>query len=108
MGIFSVTHILRLLVSERHAFGETDAQLLREIIGDQAVVYGSMREYFVLQILLRFQSNTARFQLREHPFIIPWIDDDRHVLIIFRGGADHGGSADVDVLHRVRKSHAGL
>ena len=46
--------------------------------------------------------NAAVLERREHDVVVGVIDDHGDVLVILRGRAQHRGSADVDVLDRLR------
>jgi len=45
-------------------------------------------------------------KLRNQQRVIPGIGDNRHVFKVFSGGANHSGTADVDLLDRLQQRDA--
>ncbi len=99
MGVFAVAHILRLFVCEGYLLGEGYAELCGEIVGYKAVVHCRVRENFILEIFLGFESHAAVAQLVENLVIVFGVDDYGYVLIVFSRRANHGRSADIDVFN---------
>ena len=54
------------------------------------------------------RQRAARLQLFEDGGVIGWRRNHGDVLIVLRGGADHGGAADIDVFDQLFERGAGL
>ena len=108
MGIFTVTHILRLFVSESDAIGETNVELLRQVVGNHTIVHSRVRKHLILKIFLGVKCNLACLQLGKNSFIVFGINNNGYVLIIFRCSTNHRRTADVDIFYCIRKRNAGF
>ena len=79
-----------------------------ELGGDFAVVAGGARVGFAREIQARGEAEGAMFaKLGEHGRVIGVIGDDADALKIFRGGANHGGAANVDIFDQLGGGDAG-
>ena len=94
-GIFAVTHGLRHIERERKLFGEFYTLLLAQIVCDKCVVVCGVLVYLIHKIEFCFFGNAAAGKFVKHFCIVRGIDQNSHVLIVLRGAAEHGGTADV-------------
>ena len=78
--------------------------------GDGTVISRRRRERFARQPGTRFPRNASAISLEffQDPGIIGGVHKNRDILEIFRGRAQHRGTANVDVLDQLFQGHAGL
>lgn len=96
---------------ERQADGEVAAGAvfaLAEVVGDGGIVLRSAEKYFHGQFFAQRQGGVAAVfrHLLQHARVVLGIGDDGDAGVIFRGAAQHRGTADVDVFDGFFQCHA--
>ena len=105
--ILPVAQVLQLLVAQRQGAGEWRARGVRvscrQIRGHHGVVGGGVGEGLGGQARARGELAPApvRVELREQRAVVGRVHDHQHGGVVLGRGAQHGGSADVDVLDRL-------
>ena len=111
MRVLAVTHVLRFdeLAVEglRERQTVVGAQFFRrlvngaQVVGDHAVVSGSVFKGFQRQVEAGFVAQTVvRLQVVQHQRVVGGIHHNAHVGVVLGGRAHHGRATDVDVLNR--------
>src|SRR5215510_7569847 len=80
--------------------GRGIGELIREPVGDRGVIDAGASIGLGGELAAQRKRRRAAVlpELCQHDRIVAGIDHDRHLGVILGGGADHGGTADVDIL----------
>ena len=89
--------------AEGAAIRRVALELSREPVRDRGIVGGGAGIGLCGEAAAQRKRGRALVggELVEHGLIVLRLDDDGDVVVVFRGGADHGGTADVDILDAV-------
>jgi hypothetical protein len=106
MRVLAIAEVLHLLELQRQDVRETCLLIGRDLAveprGDRAVVSGRVKEDRAAELEARPCGYLAGLlDLRQHPAVVARGTHDGDVRIILGCGAQHGRSADVDVLDRI-------
>ena len=101
MRILSVTHVLHLLKLQVKGAGEIGLAAVflyaSQIIGDSAIIMGRVFKGLDRQIKTGASLNASLFDFINNPAIVFRVDHNGHKGMVFGGGADHGGAANIDI-----------
>ncbi|GJD73998.1 hypothetical protein CFIICLFH_2231 [Methylobacterium goesingense] len=104
VGVLSVAERLGEAAAEGpEGWRRVRLDLAREPIRDGGIVGGRSRIGLLGEAApgALAQRPALGFEFGEHGGVVAHIDHDRHVGVIFRGGADHCRTADIDVLDAI-------
>ena len=118
VGIFPVAHVLGLdelgiegtreggaLIGAQGVAGLVDGA---QVVGDHAVIGGSMLEGLERQIEALGIGQAALLETVQQAGVIAGIDHDGDILVVLGRRADHGRTADVDILDGIGQGATGL
>ena len=111
MRIFTVAQRLHPLELQGENGGElhlAPLHLLFKIPGDQTVIARRVLKDLHRQFAAQCRRDGTSLHGLQYAGVIRRVDHDEHILMVFCGGAQHGGTADVDVLDRLLKRTIGL
>ena len=111
MRIFAITHALGMTKAQHQRVGEGFAALdLAQVRGDGGVVGGGMAEALDGQAEAAGvgQGATGGTQFFQHGGVVGGIDHHADRVMVLGRGADHGRSADVDILDGILQRAIGL
>ena len=103
MRVFAVAHVLSLNVLNVISVGEVALVVAgvagAKVVGDHAIVLGGMFERLHHQIVTGVVAGGAAVGLHfgDDGVVARSVNHNGHVFVVFRGGAHHGRTADVDV-----------
>jgi len=108
--VLAVAERRLLRQSEGDPIGELDARLGVEVLGDRGVVAGGQRECRPGQVLPQFAADGSVVvpHLLNNSRILIGTGDDGDEFMILGRGADHAGTADIDILDGLFDRAAGL
>ena len=103
MRVLAVAQHLRAGSAESDMAGERYIDLAREPLRDRGVVGGGSRVGRGREAPAEIERGppVVLRQLADDPFIVLRVGGDDDELMVLGGGADQGGSADVDLFHRL-------
>ncbi len=100
MGVLAVTQSKAFLKGDGHVFRKTIVAL-PQVLRDGGIIHGGMLKGFLGQHFAVVHGQSASLELCKYHRIICRVGHDNDAGEVLGRGADHGRSADVDILKRV-------
>ena len=110
MRVLAIAQAQSELAAESPVGRGGEIHFLREPVRDCRIIHGRPRECFLRELLAQLPRRGAamRRHFGEEQLVIAGIDDNRDIVVILGGGADHRRAADVDIFDAiVERSAAG-